>query len=320
MAATSTDVFCKQCKEKIDIRGKIVICKGECKKTFHKRCARVSDLLYTEICTNKCKIWKCKDCETKPISSSIQTTPSSPVIGMSPAHLTNSNHPQPSNDSTIIAKLETVIHQNTTMKHQIESLREELRSVVNEFTEKITYLQEENKELKRHLDSVNFRLNSIEQHKLKFNVEINGVTTKNNENLADYVLELGRKVGVTVNNDNITSVYRKKHKAKSSSTYPIIAVFNNHNLKKTFVKNCRKIQNLNTSILGNEAIDKRPLYVNHQITNMSQFLLSKAKEMKKQGLFKYVWVGEGQVLVRKKDDDPPIIIRNLSQLNEHKTQ
>lgn len=53
MAATKSDVLCVR-QIKIDfIKDRKVTCKGNCQKSFHKRCAKVSDIAYASYSNDK---------------------------------------------------------------------------------------------------------------------------------------------------------------------------------------------------------------------------------------------------------------------------
>lgn len=153
-------------------------------------------------------------------------------------------------------------------------------------TNVINKLQDENDHLKKCCETFNFRMNSIEQDKLNQNIEISGIEYKKEENLREIVRNLGEKVGVNVNENNIITVYRKRNRNKQTkgSTHSIILVLDSTK-RNDFIKNCRKVKQLNSSILGYKHIEKRPIYINYQLTKTSQFLLAKAKEKRNQNFF-----------------------------------
>lgn len=77
MVAPGIDVFCgsNSCVEKIDfVRGKVVICKGSCKLSFHKRCSTIRDVLYTSYLNDSNKNWFCKNCENNYKTTSVKKT------------------------------------------------------------------------------------------------------------------------------------------------------------------------------------------------------------------------------------------------------
>lgn len=82
---------------------------------------------------------------------------------------------------------------------------------------------------------------------------------------------------MNITSNDITTIYRKRNRIgdKNVGTHAIVVSFRNRTSKIAFLKNCRKITNLNTSMLGSSNVDKRPLYVNYQLTKMSEFLLNK---------------------------------------------
>lgn len=148
-------------------------------------------------------------------------------------------------------------------------------------------------------------------------MEICGLSSNKNEDLKKLVMLLGEKVGSTIKEQNIIAVYRKHNVNENinGGTHPIVAVINDRKVKTDFIKHYRKKDKLNSKILENPNLENRPLYVNHELTKTSQFLLAKAKELRNQNLIKYVWVGEGSILIRKVDGGPTIKIHSLLHLN-----
>lgn len=318
MVAPGIDVFCgsNSCAEKIDfIRGKVVSCKGPCKLSFHKRCSKISDVLYTSYLNDNNKSWFCKNCENKLKTSSANKNHTNARLQME-----KNNSPSGSQSvqlQEIMKKLNTVIEQNVTLEQKLAALSDDLRTTVDKLSNKIDTLNTENVGMKQQLENMHFRMNNMEQQKLIMNIEISGIQEKKDENLRELILNLNNKVGCNLSNNNILSIYRKRNrnKNKNGSTHPIIAVLNDVKLKDDFIKKCRKINKLNTSILSKNDLEKRPLYVNQQLTKPSQYLLAKAKEKKNEQLIKYVWVGEGKILIRRTEGGPVVRIHNISQLN-----
>lgn len=214
--------------------------------------------------------------------------------------------------SRLDLKIDELLKLQKSMEVKIDKYFDDFCNVIKELKTEINALKEDNVKLKNTLSSYNYRFNTIEQKSLKSFVEIAGIPKKKEENLVEVVVLLGEKVGCGINSDNISSVYRKSEANLSEGVPgPVIVEIPNEHIHKEFVKKCRIKKDLKTSIIN---IDDRPLYVNHQLTKTSKYMLSKAKEKQKQGMLKFVWVSDGSVLVRKNENSPTIKIYNINQL------
>lgn len=93
----------------------------------------------------------------------------------------------------------------------------------------------------------------------------------------------------------------------------IIAEFNNTLKKNEFVKAAKK-KRITSTMLGQEG-EIKPIYVDEQLTRESYQLFSAAKGLKKIGM-KHVWISQGDVLVREKDDSMVVKIQSQNQISE----
>ncbi|XP_028160383.1 tachykinin-like peptides receptor 86C [Ostrinia furnacalis] len=63
-----------------------------------------------------------------------------------------------------------------------------------------------------------------------------------------------------------------------------------------------------------------PIYVSEMLTPRTKILLSSAKKLVKDGLFKFCWISKGVVLLRKSEGEPAIVVTRQEDLEEAKLQ
>lgn len=245
MAATNVDVFCASCKEKINlIKGSSVTCIGNCKKTYHKRCSRISDVNYASYVTDLKKIWYCVNCkEQEPTAKSKKVThTNSPIVTISPAitqksttqstPTTSSQNGPPTDEyfrdqlNLMSKNIEKILMRQEKCENKLNEISNKLQEQINQLTTKVADLEKENIILKEREENFNYRLNYFEQNKIIKNIEICGIEPQKNENLKEIVLKLSDKVGSNLKNSNIIAVYRKTNRSqkKNGGTHPIITI------------------------------------------------------------------------------------------------
>lgn len=91
----------------------------------------------------------------------------------------------------------------------------------------------------------------------------------------------------------------------------IIAKFNNREKKNAIVRASKKVK-LDTSFLQTERIT--PIFCDDHLTPSNKKIVSAAKQLRRDGLIKYVWVADCTIRIRVDDNSPAITVRNLDQI------
>lgn len=192
------------------------------------------------------------------------------------------------------------------MKHKMESLVKSNEDLKNE-----------NEFLRRNIENCNFRINNFEQNELVNNIEICGIPEERNESLNDILNSLNNAVHGELLEDHVICFYRKFERvSKGGLPRPIVVQLKNNNIKTVFMKKCKSLgRKLNTGLV-NGIKPTRPVYVNHQLTKATSYLLMNTKKEIKNGKFKFVWVQNGKVLTRRADRGPIQQIFNINHLND----
>lgn len=134
-------------------------------------------------------------------------------------------------------------------------------------------------------------------------------------NLRDVVAKIGEQVAHTVSPDQILDIYQNENKQNQTKTYPMIVKLRGPELKSKcmdFRKNGKKIDV--KKFIPN--FDNQTVNVNfhHLVEREYASLLKKAKDVARSKQYKYVWIKNSTILVRKTDDSEIIKIRNDGEL------
>lgn len=214
----------------------------------------------------------------------------------------------------LLEKISSLIESQKKLEEKFDLFDGNIKATVASLVKTVDDLKKENAALKGTISSLSFRINHIEQKSQKNKIEIDGIVRHDGEQLIDVVLQLSGVCKADLTAQDIKGIHRLSPKSEKRNGMPgtVVVDIPDDIKRKNFVKLCRQQKNLNGSVIN---LEKMPLYVNYKLTKASKFLLARAKEKKKEGLIKYVWISDGDILLRKDDNARIVKLYNTSQLS-----
>lgn len=164
------------------------------------------------------------------------------------------------------------------------------------------------------------RIAYLEVREKEKNVEIFGLEEQQNENLESTIEILASKLGIT--DGMICEVMRvgeeskAENKQREKKPRPIVITLATRTARNKWLATRKTHQLTNNDIFANG--NKQRIYVNEDLTKYTRNLLWTAKNELKP-TFKYIWVQNGRVLIKKDDPNDAKIrpIRTLSDISIH---
>uniref|UniRef100_A0A2A4K1S6 FP protein C-terminal domain-containing protein n=1 Tax=Heliothis virescens TaxID=7102 RepID=A0A2A4K1S6_HELVI len=227
----------------------------------------------------------------------------------------------------------------STMNNELETVKSEMKEMVKSMqfinrqfedfernqkasSETIKRLEIENNELKTSLANLNMRINNLEQQSRSNNLEIQCMPETKNENLFNIITQLGKVVNCNVQDKDILHCTRTA-KVNSSSTRPKSIVLQlasprlrDHLLASVIEYNKKNPHDkLHSGHLGFGG-QKAPIYVTEHLSPNNKSLHAAARVKAKEMHYKYVWVRNGKIFVRKNDGSEYILIKNINSLSK----
>lgn len=219
--------------------------------------------------------------------------------------------------------MEDMVAIQLTLQNEVDSVKNMLTGI----QETIDCLIDENHELKNENAILENRIRKLEnyndeilQRSMECDLEICGVPEAENENLDEVIQTMMTSLKLEANPGYINDVYRKKIKNKNSGMPgPIIIKFNRKSYRDALLAEKKIKKKLDSSLIfpdaGQENI--RPIYINECITNFRKLIHKNARELMKKDIFKFVWIKDGKILVRKSAESNIINIRSIDDLNAY---
>lgn len=317
---------CGVCKEKVDRNDQKKLKCGMCSDYYHVECLKMTSVEFDYVKSNNI-IWKCVICvnSRKSISSSA-TSKTKPISQKQTASTLINND---SKNNTANCTLEEINNNILKINESIAGLESkfftEITRVEKNLIDKITVLTEENVNLKSEIESLKLHVENIEQKSLKNCVDIVGLPVIKDINiLRNTVCDVFcNQMNVTLNKENIVDCYQKKIRSSNSSEAKIDNVvcveFNSNIIKKNVIKAKTKLKNKEIEInIDDVNIVKVKCFVNHSLTAHKRFIYKKAINVKNDFNVLFLWIQNGNNLMRKERDSKIIIINDISDLETFK--
>lgn len=191
------------------------------------------------------------------------------------------------------------------VKSELSSVTLTLSQKFEEFDAKIEAKDQEISYLKAKLTSFESRLGDMEQHNLRNELEIIGVPEQSNENLTHLVLTAAKKVSVDLKESDIDAIHRAGPKRNHSSVgaidalkfRPIVVKLTRRAIRDKIIFAAKVRRNLTSEGLVDNHISS--IYFNERLSNSNRQLFREARRYAKQCNFRFCWVRNGSIYVRK---------------------
>lgn len=222
------------------------------------------------------------------------------------------------------AKLNTLISAVSEIKEQNNDIRNSVEFVSAKYDElatKVSSLEEERKHDRAYIKDLETRVEILERQIKSSSLELRNVPCQKNETreyLLNIVKATGSALDIRVEPSDIKNVYRVPGKTEDNK--PIVAELNSVGLKDNLIRavkahNKRNPENkFSTSNLNLNGPSK-PVYISESLSSKTKKLFYLARNAASANGYKFCWVYNGKVFLRKSEGSPQIRIGSEEDLN-----
>lgn len=336
-------ITCEACKENINVTQKRIKCTS-CFSTYHSECVNYGEnsvIRASWKCPN-CIVSQRKSNNTNtPLppekkqhikNQRVNDTHTIASQSQNTQDITSSNTV---NCSNLIRSLEEML--DNKLKIVKEELIEQLKATIflelkneilslssytSQLQESYNNIQLENDTIKKDLELLQNRVSTAESEVLELrsqigkqqqiarlnNLEVLGLPQISNECPTDLIIKIAKHAGVNLQEKDIEFAHRVQPFTKvQGRPKPIVTKLKDRKHKDAILSGLRRQRAVNTSDIGLGGKDKR-IFVNEHLTPENKLLLKRAKVIAKQNAFKFVWVKNCNIFLRKNEDSPVIYI------------
>lgn len=279
-------VQCKKCKQFVSkVKDDLLQCEGPCESAYHKKCIKFPKRF---LCNGLCE-------ECRALQDS-QGELSPPQEGQSPAIAHSLD--ELNNKMDVVFKMEKKIEE---MASRMDLLAERYQVMV-EFKEtaekKISSLENKNIYLEKCNKALEERVAAMEMKEKENNVEISGLDVTDDENINNVVVKVAHKLKLE---EKFIKEARRVGSIKTAETKnrprPVVVTLTSREARNQWIKQ-RKTHITNHDIFGNN--NKSLVYINEDLTPAIKQLFWLTKSQLKP-TFKYIWIQNSRILVKKND-------------------
>lgn len=278
---------CPGCKRNItDVRNPGVGC-IDCKKFFHQGCADLDKEVFRSIAEKKLS-WTCPTCSKK--STRRCSAIFNPPVAASKAKPSNSS---PDSNAARFEAIEATIAELVLRVTQLESI--------------VSQKSQEVISLKDTLQQVRTQTSHLEQQAVDDNLEVQGVPDLELADPTAAAIRIGSEINCHLDPASINCSV-----SQSGSKKHLVINFNSKTTRKTFLLAGKQFLRNNRFLTRGETRHK--IFVNEQLTLAQKLLLYNVKQFRRSHNFQHAWFRNGQVLLKKDDNSPPITVHSIEQL------
>lgn len=191
---------------------------------------------------------------------------------------------------------------------------EEITKVMSELIIKMEKEGDMTKEKEKDLCQLKLSVGKIEQKELNNYIEIQNVNETEEENLNEVIKIIARKIDIEVSpEEDIDNIYRKPYRYNFTNTpSPILVRFIKKSTRDKFIKNRKKL-------IANHDVHSlqhgKRIYINEGLSKYKKKLLCETKRKARKENYKYVWVKNSKILIKKDGLSKTIQIKSEKDLN-----
>lgn len=191
-------------------------------------------------------------------------------------------------------------------------------SKVHDFENDLDALKTENCFLKKTMSSLLGRIEELEQRSRITNLEITGLPETPGENAMALAVQTVKAIGVT-NAESIVKVAHRVPTKSKSGIKPLIVQFDFRS-SKTLVLETFKKKRKEEGSAGVKASTIHPsfpnnkVFFNEHLAPHNRKLLNSVKDFAKSRGFRYVWVQDCKIFMKKEDGCKSYMIKNVESL------
>lgn len=221
------------------------------------------------------------------------------------------------------------IHKISEEQTQIKNDINELKSSTLTQSQKIDAIDKQATQLSTTVGELSEQQLIKEQQGRINNLEISGIPVLKGENLMNTLNTIAAKIGFSLLPYDVDYIHRvrrftpKKNNdigddSQTSPSIPnIIVRFTQRRRKNEMLAAVRARRGLTTADAGFNGPSK-PIFINDHLTPQNKLLYKQARLIAKEKNYKYVWLSECKILLRKNDASKVLLVSNENDLSKIK--
>lgn len=303
---------CKACMSVFKKKDLKISC-VDCVSDFHGKCVRMTQA-DIDCLTEQNSVWRCDPCNSaRRKSMRLEHGPQEGGTGVSLEDIMKTLKDIQSDQKKTVSDFNTsyeVLHdklqENTNKLASIES-----------YIKEIEVLKSENTFLKSKINFLENRVDELENYSRRNCLELQGIPEERTEDIIEVVQKVGIALDVQITPDMIDACHRIGKQEEGKRPRGIVVKFVRRNDRDTLVQKRRQRKgDFSTRHLGLPS--DTPVYINDSLSPARRKLFFEVRQLKRDKGYKYIWMRNGNILLRKEEGSPVITIKCQADLSKLK--
>ena len=170
-------------------------------------------------------------------------------------------------------------------------------------------------EMDKKVENYNQSLDDLEQYSRRECLEIRGIPLSDSEDTNEIVVELGKCMGLEIEEDDISVSHRIPNRRKDrKQNLAIIVKFVRRDSKDAYYKARNRLKDITTKDLGYDQSNK--IFINENLTERRKELFWECLKFKKQENYSFIWTINGRICLRKNQESRVNVINSKDDLRK----
>ncbi|BES97789.1 conserved hypothetical protein [Nesidiocoris tenuis] len=320
---------CSNCDETIS-PAKLLKC-AKCLTSFHNVCANVATENLKKMGKKKLN-WKCGPCKADLKRKNEKSVTPIPSDSDSQSEDEEDEDPEmrdsrPVHSSDVAKGLRTLNRRFSNFEKSMEFFAakiddftkslESSAGIIKELKKANETLAQKNQWLEKKVSYLDKKVNEIEQKDYSNHVQITGIPETKGENVMYIIEQIANKANLLeLKKENISEVFRSGPLHRQTRPRDIIVKFKTPEPKLHLVQWSRKCRGIPLSEIDGKLPKDSKAYINERLTNLNRYLLTLTKMFAREYGYKFTWIKDGKIYLRKNEESPAMKISAKGQLEK----
>lgn len=308
-------LVCKaECGDHLPVDGGYATC-GTCKGLYHYTCGKTQEQSWISLSTKNKKLWKCPDCKGPncPSTPTLQTQKKQTEVTLASIETLM--------EKMFCKKLKDLEDGVTFVGNTVEEIKSDLKTMQKKMIEmenRQEKLEKQNEELRKKVKDMEVFIQDIAQEKNAQKLEISGIPQDVDSNVFTEKIFQAAKVDHITNSSeyNVEKLFQPRQPGCGPVVKSLLVTFQSKSKRDLILETLKKAKiSLNTR---NISVQDPPLqvFVNEHLTPYKRRLFYEAKKIKGDKNYQYLWVKNGQILLKKTSESRTMRLTSLDDLSK----
>lgn len=308
------------CGDDLPVDGGYATC-GMCNGHFHYTCGKTREQSWLSLSTQNKKRWNCPTCKV-PIgnsgSSGTPTTTSEMQIHKKQQQEVTMENIEALLEKMLPKKLKELEDGITFVGTTVEEIKKDFKDMQRKMItmeNRQDKLEQQNQELRKKVKDMEVFIQDLAQEKNGNKVEITGIPQDVDSKAFTEKIFKAAKVDHIVNSSEyfIEKTFKPRQAGSGPVVKSLVVGFQNKNRRDAVLEVLKR----DKPRLSTKDISQEPplhVYINEYLTPYMRRLFYEAKKVKNDKQYQYLWVKNGQILIKKNNDSKPMRLTSLEDL------